>query len=90
METRRVLAHPTPGFSTERYLKPMPIKTSSTDNCIANNYSARITGPHMEPPEISNATTYWRCEGCGYESIREKDLYREAFHADGCANAGGI
>lgn len=46
-----------------------------------------ITGPHMEPPEISNATTYWRCEDCGGESVREKDLYRTGFHAEGCPGA---
>ena len=44
-----------------------------------------ITGPHIEPPELSNATTYWRCEDCGRESIRERDLYRVSFHAEGCA-----
>jgi hypothetical protein len=44
-----------------------------------------ITGPHMEPSELSNATTYWRCEDCGRESIREKDIERAAFHAAGCS-----
>lgn len=68
----------------------MSIKISRTENGIGNDYSASITGPHMEPPELSNATTYWRCEDCGYESIREKDLYRATFHADGCENAGEV
>ena len=49
----------------------------------------KITGPHFEPPEVANATTYWRCEGCGYESIREKDLYRASFHAPDCAHSEG-
>ena len=48
-----------------------------------------ITGPHMEPAEISNATTYWRCSECGYESVREKDLYRASFHAADCAHSEG-
>jgi hypothetical protein len=47
-----------------------------------------ITGPHMEPPEVSNMTTYWRCEDCGRESIREPDVSRPAFHADDCAGSG--
>ena len=42
-----------------------------------------ITGPHMEPPELSNATTYWRCSKCGYEH----DLSRASFHADDCAHS---
>jgi hypothetical protein len=40
----------------------------------------------MEPPELSNATTYWRCHDCGYESIYKHDLYRARFHADDCAH----
>jgi hypothetical protein len=48
-----------------------------------------ITGPHMEPAELSNATTYWRCEDCGYESVRESDLDRASFHAEGCAGSEG-
>ena len=48
---------------------------------------AEITGPHMEPPELSNATTYWRCAGCGYESIDEHDLSRASFHAHDCARS---
>jgi hypothetical protein len=49
-----------------------------------------ITGPHMEPPEVSNATTFWRCEGCGRESIHETDTERPAFHAEGCLGGGGL
>lgn len=48
-----------------------------------------ITGPHLEPPEISNATTFWRCEDCKRESIREQDVYRTTFHAEGCAGSEG-
>ena len=44
-----------------------------------------ITGPHMEPAELSNATTFWRCEDCGYESIRKQDTERTTFHAVGCS-----
>jgi hypothetical protein len=44
-----------------------------------------ITGPHMEPAELSNATTYWRCEDCGRESIHKRDTERAAFHAAGCS-----
>jgi rubrerythrin len=49
----------------------------------------KITGPHFEPPEVANATTYWRCSECGYESVREKDLYRASFHAADCAHSEG-
>lgn len=44
-----------------------------------------ISGPHMEPAELSNATTFWRCEDCGRESIRKQDTERAAFHAAGCS-----
>jgi hypothetical protein len=33
---------------------------------------------------VENATTYWRCEACERDSIREQDLHREAFHAEHC------
>jgi hypothetical protein len=49
------------------------------------NHEPTITGPHMEPPEISNATTYWRCEGCGHESIHKCDTERAGFRAVGCS-----
>ena len=48
-----------------------------------------ITGPHFEPPELTNATTYWRCSECGYESVREKDLHRASFHAPDCSHSEG-
>jgi hypothetical protein len=83
-----VLGTPDAGFSHDETEKPMSIKTTNAENGI--DAEPEITGPHMEPPELSNATTYWRCEGCGYESIREKDLHRPTFHANGCANAGGV
>jgi hypothetical protein len=44
----------------------------------------------MEPPEVANATTYWRCEECTRESIYEADVHRPAFHAAGCAGAEGV
>jgi hypothetical protein len=47
-----------------------------------------ITGPHMEPPEVANATTFWRCEDCGHESVRKQDTDRAAFHAPGCVRGG--
>lgn len=43
-----------------------------------------ISGPYWEPATVQNATTYWRCECCGYESIHEQDLHRESFHAPTC------
>ncbi len=55
---------------------------SSSENSIAFQYP--ITGPHMEPPTIPNATTYWRCSSCARESTRERDLYRTTFHALSC------
>ncbi|ADJ16803.1 hypothetical protein HacjB3_19303 (plasmid) [Halalkalicoccus jeotgali B3] len=45
---------------------------------------ARITGPHLEPPEQGGAT-YYRCEDCGRESLRRGDVERSEFHAEGCA-----
>ena len=57
---------------------------STTSHDTANS---EITGPHMEPPELSNATTYWRCSECGYESIYEHDLFRASFHAHDCAHS---
>lgn len=62
---------------------------TDTDAKSTTNRDAEpeITGPHMEPPEVSNATTYWRCSECGYKSIDEKDLYRASFHADDCAGS---
>ena len=63
---------------------------TDTDAVSTTNHtddSPAITGPHFEPPEISNATTYWRCSECGYESIHEKDLYRASFHAPDCAHS---
>lgn len=57
----------------------------------SNEKKPTITGPHMEPAEISNATTYWRCSACGRESIHKQDTQRPAFHAEDCAarNEGG-
>jgi hypothetical protein len=63
---------------------------TETDTAVeSNKNNPEITGPHMEPPEVANATTYWRCSECGYESVREKDLYRASFHAPDCAHSEG-
>lgn len=56
-----------------------------TDAAPTPTATTTITGPHMEPPEVANATTYWRCEDCGRESIHKQDTQRPAFHAEGCA-----
>jgi hypothetical protein len=76
---------------------PAPVTTdggqlveAETKAKAATNHEPTITGPHMEPAEISNATTFWRCEDCGRESIREQDVYRPAFHAEGCAGSEGL
>ncbi|MDL5363798.1 hypothetical protein [Halalkalicoccus sp. NIPERK01] len=67
----------------------MSTNNSTPENSIASeqNTDHRITGPHHEPPTVANATTYWRCEACERESIREQDLHREAFHAEDCGVA---
>ncbi|WP_162993910.1 hypothetical protein [Halalkalicoccus subterraneus] len=58
---------------------------SPPENSIGSStLEQHITGPHWEPPEIPNATTYWRCTACGHESIHETDLYRPTFHTDDC------
>ena len=62
----------------------MSTSNSTPENSIASEHPNRITGPHREPPTIANATTYWRCESCERESIREQDLHRETFHAEDC------
>jgi hypothetical protein len=62
----------------------MSTSNSPSENSIASEQTTRITGPHREPPTVANATTYWRCEACERESIREQDLLREAFHARDC------
>ena len=63
---------------------------TETDTAVeSTKNNPEITGPHMEPPELSNATTYWRCSECGYESVREKDLYRASFHAPDCSHSEG-
>ena len=76
--------------------KPMSAYDTTAENATGTDtavestkHNSEITGPHFEPPELSNATTYWRCEGCGYESIREKDLYRASFHAPSCTHSEG-
>ena len=49
-----------------------------------------VTGPHSacDPHGIEpDHYTYWRCSECGYESVREQDLYRASFHADDCAGS---
>lgn len=51
----------------------------------SNEKKPTITGPYMEPPEISNATTYWHCSACGRESIHKQDTQCPAFHAEDCA-----
>jgi hypothetical protein len=64
----------------------MSTNNSPPENGIASRTEtgASISGPHQEPASIQNATTYWRCEACGYESICERDLDRESFHAPDC------
>ena len=62
----------------------MSTSNSAAENSIASEQTNPITGPHREPPTVANATTYWRCEACKRESIREQDLHREAFHAEDC------
>ena len=62
----------------------MSTSNSTPENSIASEQTTRITGPHHEPPTVANATTYWRCEACERESIREQDLHRKAFHAEEC------
>ncbi|WP_122088730.1 hypothetical protein [Halalkalicoccus subterraneus] len=62
----------------------MSTSNSAAENSIASEQTHRITGPHHEPPTVANATTYWRCEACNRESIREQDLHREAFHTEDC------
>ncbi len=59
---------------------------SPSENSIGSPTSSNqyISGPHYEPPTISNATTYWRCQSCSRESIYEQDLYRSEFHAPDC------
>ncbi|MDL5363911.1 hypothetical protein [Halalkalicoccus sp. NIPERK01] len=78
----------------EKYgVEPEPSTTAvATDGGVATetatqddaNEEARITGPHLEPPEQGGAT-YYRCEDCGRESLRHRDVERSEFHADGCA-----
>lgn len=70
----------------------MSVYDPTTETAVESNdknNDPEITGPHFEPPELSNATTYWRCEGCGYESIHQKDLYRASFHAPDCSHSEG-
>ncbi|WP_336364918.1 hypothetical protein [Halalkalicoccus salilacus] len=63
----------------------MSTSNSTPKNSIASEQTDhQITGPHHEPPSVANATTYWRCTSCNRESIREQDLYCEAFHAEEC------
>lgn len=65
----------------------MSTSTPSTKNGIASsaeNIAQRVSGPHWEPAAIPNATIYWRCECCGYESIHKRDLHCESFHAQDC------
>lgn len=65
----------------------MSTNDSSAENSIdaqTDNSLNYITGPHWELPKITNATSYWRCGNCGYESTHRQDLYRESFHAPDC------
>lgn len=63
----------------------MSTNNSTPENSIASETEDHhITGPHVEPPTVANATTYWRCESCERESIHEQDLYRETFHTEEC------
>ena len=72
--------------------RPMSATTHSTEKPAdaepTDDHDELITGPHMEPAAVANATTYWRCEDCGRESIRRGDLERPAFHVEGCRGAG--
>ena len=56
----------------------------ATETATQDDKEARITVPHLEPPEQGGAT-YYRCEDCGRESLRRGDLERSQFHAEGCA-----
>ena len=71
----------------------MSVYEPATETAVESNdknTDPKITGPHWEDPDlVVNATTYWRCSECGYESIREKDLYRASFHAPDCAHSEG-
>ena len=64
----------------------MNTSNSAAENSIASEADTdhQITGLHFESPRIANATTYWRCTDWGRESIRERDLHRETFHAADC------
>jgi hypothetical protein len=76
-----VSAAETPASSHENTAAPV-----ATDGATG---TARVTEHHEDPALVLNATAYWRCSECGYESIHEQDLYRTGFHAKGCAAQGG-
>ena len=71
----------------------MSVYDPTTETAVESNdknNDPEITGPHWEDPDlVANTTTYWRCEDCGYESIREKDLDRASFHVAGCVGSEG-
>ena len=66
----------------------MSTSNSAAENSIASKTETNpdywITGPHLEPAVVANATTYWRCIACSRESIHEQDLHRETVHATDC------
>lgn len=62
----------------------MSTSHSPPENSIASSAHEYSRGPFWEPATIPNATTYWRCTSCSRESIRERDLYCEHFHAVDC------
>lgn len=57
-----------------------PINESDARDEQPDDY---ISGPHYEPHDQGGAR-YWRCIGCGRESLRSFDLERPAFHPEGC------
>lgn len=66
----------------------MKTSNSTTKNSIGSKALTTnthwITGPRFESPIVANATNYWYCESCGYESTHRRDLYRKSVHASDC------
>ena len=82
--TGPVMAHRTmlPPSGEAMSTRIPPIKNGIVSR--VDSIARQISGPHWEPATVSNATTYWRCESCGYEPLHERDLHRESFHAQNC------
>ncbi len=62
----------------------MSTSHSPPENSIVSSTDEYIRGPFWEPAAIPNATTYWQSTSCNRESIHERDLHRERFHAVDC------